>query len=148
MTIIDNRKAFHEYEIEDRYETGLMLLGWEIKAIRAGRSNIKEAYVVIKDMVPQIIGMHISPLLQASSHVHPDPTRTRTLLLNKAEINKLVGKVTKSGYTILPLNLHFARGKVKLEIGLGKGKKLHDKRASEKEKDNKREAEQAMKYKI
>lgn len=145
MTIINNRKAFHEYAIEDRYEAGLVLEGWEIKAIRAGKSNIKEAYVIIKDGVPQIIGMHITPLVQASSHHVADPIRTRILLLNKAEINKLGRAVERAGYTIMPLNLHFKHGRVKLEIGLGKGKQLHDKRADAKEKDGQREAAQAMK---
>jgi SsrA-binding protein len=145
MPIINNRKAFHEYSIEDRYEAGMILEGWEIKAIRAGRSNIKESYVVIKNGVPQIIGMHITPLVQASTHHHADPTRTRVLLLNKAEIAKLERAVERAGYTIMPLNLHFKHGRVKLEIGLGKGKKLHDKRADAKEKDGQREAAQAMK---
>jgi len=145
MSIINNRKAFHEYSIEDRYEAGMVLEGWEIKAIRAGRSNIKESYVVIKNGVPQIIGMHITPLVQASTHHYADPTRTRVLLLNKAEINKLERAVERAGYTIMPLNLHFKHGRVKLEIGLGKGKKLHDKRADAKEKDGQREAAQAMK---
>jgi SsrA-binding protein len=145
MSIIENRKAFHEYLIEERYTAGIMLEGWEVKSIRAGRSNIAESYVILKDGVPQIVGMHITPLLSSSTHVNTDPTRTRALLLNKAEINKLMGKVKLAGYTVVPLNLHYLRGRIKLEIGVAKGKKLHDKRAAEKDRDAKREAAHAMK---
>lgn len=145
MSIIQNKKAYHEYFVEDKYEAGIMLEGWEVKAIRAGRAQLKEAYVTIKGSELFLFGSHISPLLNASTHIHPDPTRTRKLLLNKAEIDKILIKVQRAGYTIMPLDMHYKNGRVKLEIGLAKGKKQHDKRATEKEKDSKREAAQAMK---
>lgn len=145
MSIVQNKKAFHDYSIEDRYEAGLVLEGWEVKAIRAGRANLKEAYVTVKDGALYLFGSHISPLTSASTHILPDPTRTRKLLLHEAEINKLIGKVKIAGYTLMPLDLHFKNGRIKLNIGLAKGKKAHDKRATEREKDAKREAAQAMK---
>lgn len=145
MSIIQNKKAFHEYFIEDKYEAGLMLEGWEVKAIRAGRAQLKEAYVTSKDGALFLFGSHISPLISASTHIHPDPVRTRKLLLHKEEIEKIILKVQRSGYTVMPLDMHYKAGRVKLTIGLAKGKKLHDKRATEKEKDAKREAAQAVK---
>ena len=145
MSIVQNKKAFHEYFIEERYEAGLMLEGWEVKAIRAGRVQLKEAYITIKDGALQLFGSHISPLLTASTHVHPDPTRTRKLLLNAKEIEKLIIKVQRAGYTIMPLDMHYKGSLIKLNIGLAKGKKEHDKRATEKEREAKRETEQAMK---
>lgn len=145
MSITDNKKAFHDYFIEERYEAGLILEGWEVKSIRAGRANLKESYVVIKQGAVYLIGCHISPLPTASTHIHPDPTRSRKLLLNAAEISKLIGKVERAGYTLVPLNLHFSKGRIKLEIGLAKGKKQHDKRESEKERDWKREQSRLMK---
>jgi SsrA-binding protein len=145
MSIIQNKKAFHEYFIEDKYEAGLMLEGWEVKAIRAGRAQLKEAYVTVKGDELYLFGSHISPLLSASTHIHPDPIRTRKLLLNRNEIDKILIKVQRAGYTIMPLDMHFKGGRVKLEVGLAKGKKQHDKRATEKERDSKREAAQAMK---
>ena len=145
MSIVQNKKAFHDYFIEDRYEAGLVLEGWEVKAIRAGRANLKEAYVTIKDGALYLFGSHISPLTTASTHLLPDPVRTRKLLLHAAEIDKLVVKVQRAGYTLMPLDMHYKGGRVKLDIGLAKGKKQHDKRATEKEKDTKREAAQAMK---
>ncbi|PIV91733.1 MAG: SsrA-binding protein, partial [Gallionellales bacterium CG17_big_fil_post_rev_8_21_14_2_50_54_146] len=144
MSIIQNKKAFHEYFIEDKYEAGIMLEGWEVKAIRAGRAQLKEAYVTAKDGALYLFGSHISPLLNASTHIHPDPVRTRKLLLHAAEIEKIINKVQRAGYTVMPIDLHYKGGRVKLTIGLAKGKKLHDKRATEKEKDSKREAAQAM----
>ena len=122
-----------------------MLQGWEVKAIRAGRANLKEAYVTVKDGALYLFGSHISPLTAASTHIVPDPVRTRKLLLHEAEINKLIGKVQRAGYTLMPINMHFKGSLVKLEIGLAKGKKLHDKRATEKERDSKLEAQKAMK---
>jgi SsrA-binding protein len=122
-----------------------VLDGWEVKAIRAGRAQIKEGYVVLKQGAFYLIGAHISALPEASTHVNPDPVRTRKLLLHAEEISKLIGKVEQRGYTLVPLNLHFSKGMVKLEIGLAKGKKQHDKRDVEKEKDWKREQEQLMK---
>ena len=142
MSIADNKKAFHDYFIEERYEAGLIL---EVKSIRAGRVNLKESYVVIKQGAVYLIGCHISPLPTASTHIHPDPTRSRKLLLHAAEISKLIGKVERAGYTLVPLNLHFSKGRIKLEIGLAKGKKQHDKRESDKERDWKREQSQLMK---
>ena len=145
MSIVQNKKAFHDYFIEDRYEAGLVLQGWEVKAIRAGNVNLKEAYVTIKDGALHLFGSHISPLKTASTHILPEPLRTRKLLLHEAEINKLIIKVQRAGYTLMPLNMHFKGGRVKLEVGLAKGKKQHDKRATEKERDASREAQQAMK---
>jgi len=145
MSIIQNKKAFHEYFIEERYEAGLMLEGWEVKSIRAGRAQLKEAYVIIKDGALYLFGAHISPLLNASSHIYPDPVRTRKLLLHQHEVEKLMGKAQRAGFTIMPLDMHYKGNKIKLDIGLAKGKKEHDKRATEKEREHKREAAQAMK---
>lgn len=139
MSIIDNRKAYHDYFIEDKYEAGLVLEGWEVKAIRAGRSNIKESYVVIRNGEIFIVGMHITALESASTHIHPDPTRTRKLLLHATEIDKLIGKVERAGYALVPLDLHYTKGRIKALIGLAKGKKQFDKRESEKERDWERE---------
>jgi SsrA-binding protein len=135
MSIIDNRKALHDYFIEERFEAGLVLEGWEVKAIRAGRANIKEAYVVIREAEIFIFGMHITPLAAASTHVTPDPTRTRKLLLHEAEIAKLIGKVERAGYALVPLDLHYTKGRIKVAVGLAKGKKQYDKRETEKERD-------------
>ena len=145
MSITVNKKAFHDYFIEEKYEAGIALQGWEVKAIRAGRMNIKESYVVIKNGEIFLIGMHITPLPTASKHVDPDPTRTRKLLLHASEISKLIGKVERAGYALVPLDLHYTHGRIKLEVGLAKGKKQHDKRADEQDKDSKREAQRAMK---
>lgn len=139
MSIIDNRKAFHDYFIEDKYEAGLVLQGWEVKAIRAGRANIKESYVVIRGAEIFIVGMHITALESASTHVSPDPTRTRKLLLHAEEIAKLIGKVERAGYALVPLDLHYSKGRVKISVGLAKGKKQFDKRETEKERDWERE---------
>ncbi|MBL8512767.1 MAG: SsrA-binding protein SmpB [Betaproteobacteria bacterium] len=147
MTIVQNKKAHFDYFIEERHEAGLVLEGWEVKAIRAGRAQIKEGYVILKDGAFHLIGAHISPLESASTHVNPDPVRTRKLLLNRDEINKLIGRVEQRGYTLVPLNLHFSKGRIKLEIGLAKGKKQYDKRETEKERDWKREQQQLMKLK-
>jgi SsrA-binding protein len=144
MSIADNKKAFHDYFNEERYEAGLVLEGWEVKAIRAGRAQIKEAYVVLKSGEVFLIGAHITPLLSASTHVHPDPVRTRKLLLNAAEIDKLIGKVERAGYTLVPLDLHYSKGRVKLAVGLAKGKKQHDKRDAEKDRDWVREKARVM----
>lgn len=144
MSIVENRKAFHDYFIEERFEAGLVLEGWEVKAIRAGRAQLKEAYVVLQKGEPFVIGMHVSALPTASTHVKPDPTRTRKLLLNAAEIARLIGKVEQKGYTLVPVNLHYAKGRVKMDIGLAKGKKQHDKRESEKERDWQRERQRLL----
>ena len=145
MSITANKKAFHDYFVEEKYEAGIVLEGWEVKAIRSGRVQLKEAYVIVKDGEIWIIGMHLTPLQTASTHVSPDPTRTRKLLLHANQIDKLIGKVERAGYTLLPLDLHFAKGRVKAEIGLAKGKKQFDKRADEKEKDWKREQNRLLK---
>jgi len=144
MSIIDNRKAFFDYFIEERHEAGLVLEGWEVKAMRAGRANIKESYVMIKDGELYLIGTHISPLPEASTHIQPDPTRIRKLLLKREEIDKLIGKVEQRGFTLVPLNFHYKNGRVKCEIGLAKGKKLHDKRETEKKRDWEREKARLM----
>ncbi|WP_319238675.1 SsrA-binding protein SmpB [uncultured Propionivibrio sp.] len=144
MSIITNKKAFHDYFIEERFEAGMVLEGWEVKAIRAGRANIKESYVVIRDGEISIFGMHITPLAEASTHIKPDPVRTRKLLLHAKEISKLIGKVERAGYTLMPLDLHFSKGRIKAEIGLAKGKKLHDKREAEKSRDWEREKARLM----
>ncbi|MBD8563223.1 SsrA-binding protein SmpB [Oxalobacteraceae sp. CFBP 8763] len=145
MSIADNKKAFFDYFIEDRYEAGLVLEGWEVKAIREGRVQIKEAYVLVRDNELYLFGAHVSALTTTSSFSHPEALRSRKLLLHRAEIDKLIGKVERSGYTLVPLNLHFKKGNVKCEIGLAKGKKQHDKRSTEKDRDAKREVDAAMK---
>ncbi len=147
MSIIANKKAFHDYFIEEKFEAGIVLEGWEVKAIRAGRANIKESYVLIRSGELFLFGMHISPLLDASSHVHPEPIRTRKLLLHAKQINKLIGQVERAGYTLLPIDLHYTRGRIKAEIGLAKGKKQHDKREAEKERDWDREKQRLMRVK-
>ena len=144
MSIAENKKAFFDYFIEDRYEAGLVLEGWEVKAIRAGRAQLKEGYVVLQNDEFYLIGSHISALPEASTHVKADPVRTRKLLLKADEISKLIGKVTQRGYTLVPLNLHYKGSLIKLDIGLAKGKKQHDKRDAEKDKDWKREQQRLM----
>jgi SsrA-binding protein len=144
-TIALNKKARHEYFIEDRYEAGLALEGWEVKSLRAGRVNLTEGYVVLKAGEAFLIGANISPLATASTHVNPDPTRTRKLLLRRDELGKLIGLTERRGYTLVPLALYWKRGRAKLEIGLAKGKKLHDKRADAKERDWQREKQRIFK---
>jgi SsrA-binding protein len=144
VTIVENRKAQHDYFIEERYEAGLALEGWEVKAIRAGRAQLKEAYVMVANEEIFLIGAHISPLAAASTHVRADPVRTRKLLLHAEEIRRLIGKVDRAGYTLVPIDLHYVRGRVKINIGLAKGKKQHDKRAAEKEKEWKREQQRLL----
>jgi SsrA-binding protein len=144
MSIVENRKAFHNYFIEERYEAGLALEGWEVKAIRGGRATIAEAYVMVRGEEIFLIGANISPLPTVSTHFTPDPTRTRKLLLRAEEIRRLVGKVEQRGYTLVPLNLHYSKGRIKLEVGLGRGKLKHDKRAAEKEKEWNREKQRVL----
>ena len=146
MSMIENRKAFHDYLIEERFEGGIVLQGWEVKAIRAGRAQLKESYVVVLEGELWLLGMHISPLNSASTHIYPDSTRTRKLLLKAEEISKLIGKVEQKGFALVPINLHYKNGRIKLEFGLGKGKKLHDKRDAQQEKDWAREKERLMKH--
>ena len=134
-TIALNKRARHDYFIEERLEAGLALEGWEVKSLRAGKAQITEGYVVIKNNEAWLLGSHVTPLNTASTHVHPDPTRTRKLLLNRAELDRLIGAVERKGYTLAPLALYWKKGRAKLEIGLAKGKQLHDKRAAEKDRD-------------
>jgi SsrA-binding protein len=144
MSIVENRKAFHDYFIEERYEAGVALEGWEVKAIRAARAQLKEAYVVVRNQEIYLIGAHISPLGSASTHVTPDPTRSRKLLLHAHQIKRLIGKVEQAGYTLVPLNLHYSKGRIKLEIGLARGKKQYDKRAAAKEREWTREKQRLL----
>ena len=139
MSIVENRKAFHDYFIEERYEAGLSLEGWEAKAIRAGRAQLSDAYVTVRGDEVWLIGAHVMPLPTASTHVTPDPTRSRRLLLHREEINRLIGKVQQRGYTLVPLDLHYRTGRVKLEVGLARGKLQHDKRAAKRETEWQRE---------
>ena len=139
MTIAQNKKAFHDYFIEERYEAGLVLQGWEVKSLREGRGQVTEAYVKVIGEEAFLIGAHFTPASGISTHVHPDPTRTRKLLLHAEELSKLVGKVQRSGYTLVPLDLHWTRGRAKLDLGLAKGKKQHDKRATLKAREWQRE---------
>jgi len=144
MSIAQNKKAFHDYFIEEKHEAGIVLEGWEVKAIREGRVQLKEAYVVIQRGEIYLIGCHITPMGTASTHVRPDATRTRKLLLHSEEIAKLIGKVERAGYTLVPLDMHFTRGRVKIEIGLARGKKQYDKRDAEKARDWERERGRIM----
>ena len=144
MSIVENKKAFHDYFIEERYEAGLVLEGWEVKAIRAGRAQLTDGYVMVRGAEIFLIGASISPLPTVSTHFVPDPTRSRKLLLHADEIKRLIGKVEQRGYTLIPLNLHYSKGRIKLEVGLGKGKLKHDKRATEREKDWNREKQRLL----
>jgi SsrA-binding protein len=141
-----NRKVRHDYSIEENFEAGLSLMGWEVKSLRAGRISMGESYILVKDNELWWFGGHISPLSSASTHVHADPTRTRKLLMHRTEIDRLIGQVERKGYTLVPLALYWKHGRVKLDIGLAKGKKSHDKRASDKERDWKRDKERIMKH--
>jgi len=147
MSIVENRKALHDYFIEERYEAGLGLAGWEVKAIRAGRAQLKEAYVIVRNGEVYLIGAHITPLTAASTHVNADPTRSRKLLLHAEEIRRLIGKVERVGYTLVPLDLHYKGGRVKLAVGLARGKKQYDKREAEKKKEWQREQQRLIKAK-
>jgi SsrA-binding protein len=140
-----NKRARHEYFIEDNFEAGLALQGWEVKSLRAGRAQIAESYVLIKDGEAWLFGAHISPLPTTSTHVVADPTRNRKLLLHRAELDRLIGAVERRGYALVPLRLYWKKGNVKVEIGLAKGKKAHDKRATEKDRDWQREKSRIVK---
>jgi SsrA-binding protein len=144
MSIVENRKAFHDYFIEERYEAGLALAGWEVKAIRGGRATIAEAYVMVRGGEIYLIGANISPLPTVSTHFTPDPTRSRKLLMHAEEIRRLIGKVEQRGHTLVPLNLHYNKGRIKLDIGLARGKLKHDKRAAEREKEWNREKQRLL----
>jgi SsrA-binding protein len=143
-TIAQNRKARHDYFIDERYEAGLALKGWEVKALRAGRLQLNEGYVLMKGDEAWLFGSHITPLNSASTHVVPDPTRTRKLLLKRREIDHLVGAVERKGYALIPLSMYWKDGRAKLEIGLGRGKKQHDKRETEKNRDWQRDKARVM----
>lgn len=143
--IAQNRKAWHDYFIEEKYEAGLALQGWEVKSLRAGRAQLKEGYVVLEGGEAFLIGAHIAPLAQASTHVAANPTRKRKLLLHRAELNKLIGAVERRGYTLVPLELHWQRGRAKLLVGLGRGKQAHDKREDIKKRETQRELQRVMK---
>lgn len=145
-TIALNKKARHDFFIEERFEAGLVLQGWEVKSLRAGKINIKESYVLIKDGEAFLIGCHISPLTSASTHIQTDPTRTRKLLLHRRELGTLIGAVERKGFALVPLAMYWSRGRAKLEIALAKGKKMHDKRETSKQRDWNREKERIMKH--
>jgi SsrA-binding protein len=144
--IADNKKAIFNYFIEERFEAGMVLEGWEVKALREGKVQLTDGYVVIRQGELYVIGCQINPLKTASTHINPDSVRTKKLLLHKDEIRRLVGKVEQKGYTLVPLNLHWKNGRVKCEIGLAKGKAEHDKRDTIKEREGKREVERALKH--
>jgi len=144
MSIVDNRKASHDWFIEERYEAGIVLAGWEVKAIRAGRAQIGEAYVMVRGGELYLIGAHIAPLPTVSTHFVPDPTRTRKVLMRAEEIRRLIGKVEQRGYSLVPLNLHYAKSRIKLEIALARGKLQHDKRADKREKEWNREKQRLL----
>ncbi len=144
MSIVQNRKAFHDYFVEDRFEAGIVLEGWEVKSIRAARAQLNEAYVIVRDGALWLIGAHISPLSTVSTHFIPDPTRSRKLLLHAEESSKLIGKVEQRGYTLIPLDMHYAKGRIKLEIALAKGKLKHDKRATEREREWERDRQRLL----
>ena len=144
-TIAQNKRAFHEYFIEERLEAGIALEGWEVKSLRESRVQLTESYVLMKHNEAWLFGVHITPLKTASTHIQPDPIRTRKLLLHARELNKLIGHVERKGYTLIPLSLYWKGKHVKLEIALAKGKQLHDKRATEKEKSWKRDKARMMK---
>ncbi len=145
-SIAENRKARYDYFIEETYEAGMALQGWEVKSLRAGRAQLKEAYVFMRDAEAFLFGAHISALPTASTHVIPDPIRTRKLLLNRIELNRLIGAVERKGYTLVPLELYWKNGRVKLRIGLAKGKKDHDKRDTEKDRDWQRDKARLMRH--
>jgi len=144
-TIAENRKARFDFHIEDDFEAGMVLEGWEVKSLRAGRANLSESYAFVKNGEAFITGCNIAPLPTASTHINPEPTRMRKLLLNKREIDKIMGAVDRKGYTLVPLRLYWVRGRAKLKLGLAKGKKQHDKRADSKERDWKRQQERLRK---
>ncbi|MEX2495847.1 MAG: SsrA-binding protein SmpB [Woeseia sp.] len=144
-TIALNKKARHDFFIEETFEAGIALEGWEVKSLRAGRAQLTEAYVHLRSGEAWLLGAHVTPLITVSTHVHPDPARTRKLLLHRGELDRLVGAVERKGYTLVPLKLYFKQGRAKLEIGLAKGKKQHDKRATKKEQDWQREKARVLK---
>lgn len=144
-TIVQNKRARFDYQIDDTYEAGMVLQGWEVKSLREGRAQINESYAFIKDGEAWITGLQITPLLSASTHITPDPVRPRKLLLHRDEIDKLLGAVDRKGYTLVPLSLYWKNGRAKLALGIGKGKKAHDKRATEKDRDWQRQKARVLK---
>lgn len=146
--IAENRRARFEYHIEEQYEAGMVLEGWEVKAVRAGQVQLTDGYVVIKGGELYLIGCRINALRAASTHVHPEADRTKKLLMKKAEIKRLIGKIEQKGFTLVPLNLHYRGGRVKAEIALAKGKAQHDKRETEKKRDWEREKGRLMRHKV
>ncbi len=144
-TVAVNKKARHDYFLEERVEAGIALQGWEVKSLRAGHIQLKESYVLLKNGEAWLFGAHISPLLTASTHIHPDPLRTRKLLLHKDELNKLIGAVERKGYTLVPLSIYWKNGRAKLEVSLAKGKQTHDKRDVERDRDWQREKQRLLK---
>ena len=145
MSITQNKKAYFDYFVEEKYEAGLVLEGWEVKAIRSGRAQINEGYVILRNGAFWLLNAHISALPTASTHITPDPIRTRKLLLKDEEIGRLVGKVEQRGYTLIPLDMHYKNGRIKLEIGLAKGKQKADKRDTEKKREWTREKQRLLK---
>jgi len=143
--IARNKIVTHDYFIENRFEAGIALEGWEVKSLREGRINLKESYVIVKDREIFLFGAHVTPLPTASTHINPDPTRMRKLLMHRKELNMLIGMVERKGYTLVATFMYWKKGRAKIEIGLAKGKKLHDKRASDKDRDWKREKERLFK---
>jgi len=141
-----NRRARHDYFIESRFEAGLALEGWEAKSLRAGNAQLTEAYVNLKKGEAWLVGAHFAPLKTASTHIQTDPTRPRKLLLHRHELDRLIGAVERKGYALIPLELHWHKGRAKLDIGLGKGKKQHDKRADRKDRDWQRQKERILKH--
>ena len=148
MSIVQNRKAAHDYSIEERFEAGLALEGWEVKSTRAGRCQLNEAYVIVRDQELFLLNAHIGTLSTTSTHERADPTRTRKLLMHATEIRRLIGKVERAGYTLVPLDLHFTRGRVKLALGLAKGKRQFEKRDAEQKRDWKRQQQRLLKQKV
>ena len=144
-TIVVNKKVRFDYFVEDEYEAGLVLQGWEIKSLRAGKINLSDAHVIVKYGEAWLLGAQIQPLPTASAHLHPDPIRTRKLLLKRSELSKLIGSVERQGYTLVPLSLYWKRNKVKIKIALAKGKKMHDKRTTTKDREWLRDRERIMK---
>jgi len=144
MSIAQNRKAFHNYFVEERYEAGLSLEGWEVKAIRAGRVQLGDAYVLVRKGELWLVGAHIAPLPTVSTHFVPDPMRSRKLLMRAEEIQRLIGKVEQRGYTLIPLDMHYKKGRIKLELALGRGKLKHDKRAAERDREWERDKQRLL----
>jgi SsrA-binding protein len=144
--IAQNKRARYDFQIEETFEAGISLQGWEVKSLREGHVQLKESYALLKDNEAFLLGCHITPLLSASTHINPDATRTRKLLLHRNELDKLIGAVERKGYTLVPIALYWKQGRAKLKLGLGKGKKMHDKRATEKSRDWQRQKERLMKH--